>query len=679
MAVPNMRPSTSSSFVAENSGLDIPIIDHHESVADIVRKLHNYLVLAISDTAYSFDHMRALPPCHPVKTLIASLSDNVHNPAIISALMILKWQFAQQEDDNWGLNESRGYACEYVSWQFVTFLSPRQTIEFLLTELSGPTPASALEGGSMATLPFEQVNRSESQEGAERIPLLRQASSSLSHLFGYGTNRSGDSQDMTSEEGLEQEVYAMFSGLNALEIATISTAKKFLSQKPVQRVVNDVWRGAIVLWDNLSVHSKRKPLLFNKRISDPYSRLRVPVYRKTFEAMFFISFLVLYYAVLVERNPFRITSTEAFLYVWIAAFAYDELGGILDAGVLFYGMDFWSLWDLGIVGTGVAFLVTRLVGLGQGSDSIIDLSFDILSLEALFLVPRLCSLMSLNPYFGSLIPVLKEMTKAFLKFLPIVAILYIGFLTTFTMLARDRLSFREMSWILVKVFFGSSYLGFVSDLKPISPLFGYPLMLVFVCLTNILLISSVISLMSLSLTEIMAHAREEYLFQLSIYVLESCSSRRLTYFLPPLNLIPLVCIRPLRLFFPSESVRRARISMLRITHLPFVAIIMIYERSRGYVSHRTQFKIMSHTTGSHLSVNQPGGPTQSVSRLAQNRSLPLAGGKGKASPTARFEAREAGSHPSADSMRLEGVEEVVNDLRTQVEHLTAAIAHRRSR
>ena len=29
-----------------------------------------------------------------------------------------------------------------------------------------------------------------------------------------------------------------------------------------------------------------------------------------------------------------------------------------------------------------------------------------------------------------------------------------GFLTTFTMLARDRLSLQQMSWILIKVFFG---------------------------------------------------------------------------------------------------------------------------------------------------------------------------------------------------------------------------------
>ena len=41
-----------------------------------------------------------------------------------------------------------------------------------------------------------------------------------------------------------------------------------------------------------------------------------------------------------------------------------------------------------IIGTGVAFLIARVVGLARDSDMIIDVSFDILSLEALFLVPR---------------------------------------------------------------------------------------------------------------------------------------------------------------------------------------------------------------------------------------------------------------------------------------------------
>ena len=46
------------------------------------------------------------------------------------------------------------------------------------------------------------------------------------------------------------------------------------------------------------------------------------------------------------------------MYVWIVAFAYDELSGIVDAGVVFYQMDFWSLWNLGIIGVGIAFVIT---------------------------------------------------------------------------------------------------------------------------------------------------------------------------------------------------------------------------------------------------------------------------------------------------------------------------------
>ncbi len=42
-------------------------------------------------------------------------------------------------------------------------------------------------------------------------------------------------------------------------------------------------------------------------MADPYCRLRVPKYQKAFEALFFASFLALYYSVLVERNPGKIT------------------------------------------------------------------------------------------------------------------------------------------------------------------------------------------------------------------------------------------------------------------------------------------------------------------------------------------------------------------------------------
>lgn len=185
------------------------------------------------------------------------------------------------------------------------------------------------------------------------------------------------------------ELADSMAGMNALEIAAVANAKKFLSQEPVQAVIENIWNGEIIFWETLSTLAKKHPKVYNKRTADPFSRLRVPKYQKAFQVAFFIAFLILYYAVLVQRSPSAITATEVLLYIWIAAFAYDEFGEFRDAGILFYGTDFWSIWDLAIILVGVAFFVTRLAGLLKRSGEITDVAFDILSMLALFLVPRL--------------------------------------------------------------------------------------------------------------------------------------------------------------------------------------------------------------------------------------------------------------------------------------------------
>lgn len=78
-----------------------------------------------------------------------------------------------------------------------------------------------------------------------------------------------------------------------------------------------------------------------------------------------------------------------------------------------------------------------IVGLSKHDEKLIGSSFDVLALLALFMVPRVCSVLSLSPYWGTLIPCLKEMGKDFVKFMVLVFIVYLGFLTTFTLVARD--------------------------------------------------------------------------------------------------------------------------------------------------------------------------------------------------------------------------------------------------
>ncbi|KAL8805844.1 MAG: hypothetical protein Q9223_005049 [Gallowayella weberi] len=50
------------------------------------------------------------------------------------------------------------------------------------------------------------------------------------------------------------------------------------------------------------------------------------------------------------------------------------------------------------------------------------------------------------------------------------------------------------------------------------------------------------------------------------------------------NLIALVLFRPLRLCVPAEQLRNARIILLRITHIPYVVAIRIYEGTHRFWS-----------------------------------------------------------------------------------------------
>lgn len=278
----------------------------------------------------------------------------------------LKWHFSTLEPDDRGLNETRANACEIVSWRFLTRLSGRDAVDFCLYELppsetpddeelpearnrnnaaiTDPDESSRLLPENRApdhSLPRPTTSRSTRQQ------LMRTVIQLGNHVFA----------DNDGEEEEEEDPTSSFTGLNALEIAAVADAKKFLSQRLVQKIIYGIWTGDIVFWESLSVHTQKKAQFYNKKKSDPFTRLRVPKYIKTFEVLFFATFLALYYAVLVERDPDKITPLEMLLYIWILAFAYDELSEYLDAG-LFYYTDFWSAWDITIIGVGAAFFIT---------------------------------------------------------------------------------------------------------------------------------------------------------------------------------------------------------------------------------------------------------------------------------------------------------------------------------
>lgn len=148
----------------------------------------------------------------------------------------LKLHFSELEEssDEPGVNEARGYACEFVAWQFLTNLTERETIDFLLYEL--PALPSPSEGGSDA----ENGNRTRTNGSSgpltEESPLLRQGRTSS--YFGTDSVRAGALTSVARSDDFTTK----FENLSALEIAAVSNSKKFLSQRPVQKIINGLWR-----------------------------------------------------------------------------------------------------------------------------------------------------------------------------------------------------------------------------------------------------------------------------------------------------------------------------------------------------------------------------------------------------------------------------------------------------
>lgn len=101
-----------------------------------------------------------------------------------------------------------------------------------------------------------------------------------------------------------------------------------------------------------------------------------------------------------------------------------------------------------------AYLVTRLLGLRRHDLYLSKLAFDILSLSAIVLAPRLCGTFLRD---SLLLLGLRAMLLDFLGFMILACVCSFGFVLSLTILADGAMSMRELAWLCVKISLGSSY------------------------------------------------------------------------------------------------------------------------------------------------------------------------------------------------------------------------------
>ena len=181
-------------------------------------------------------------------------------------LRALRAHFVNVEtDDEPGINDGRAYACEYVSWRLVLHLSEREAIDCLLTELPLEIAArrQSLEGDS------HRHPTRHNGLGISRARSIRLETESLltspTTLEGAPGTFDGTADGDNVGEDENDGFASSFDNLHALEIAAVSGAKKFLSQRVIQKIIEKIWRGDIVFWETLSVGSEKGAKIYNKK------------------------------------------------------------------------------------------------------------------------------------------------------------------------------------------------------------------------------------------------------------------------------------------------------------------------------------------------------------------------------------------------------------------------------
>uniref|UniRef100_V5ETU9 Receptor-activated Ca2+-permeable cation channel n=1 Tax=Kalmanozyma brasiliensis (strain GHG001) TaxID=1365824 RepID=V5ETU9_KALBG len=380
------------------------------------------------------------------------------------------------------------------------------------------------------------------------------------------------------KHGLSAKQYS-----NTLDLAIASSSKRFISTPLCQRCIDGIWNGKVVLSPMQASHAilndsyKKRPLSIYDPTKAPllnHLRLRVPSIRSKLEFVTFVVILVLYVAALAQKGSPTWTVQETLFTIWLFGFAVDELAQLQEHGLSQYMGSLNNLIDGTFCIIAFFWFGLRVSALQTGSLQRSDLSFDCLALGAVLLCPRVAtSIIQDNVIMLSL----KAMFSDFAYFTVLAMICFSGFAYAFYSLAsEDRWTLNAVLWLMLKVWFGSSYLGF-DEAASFSLTFGPPLMIIYTVLSNTLLLTVLISLLSNTFQVVAMNANEEAMFQFACKTMSGITTDAIFSYQPPLNLLAVAIVMPLSFVVSPRWLHKINVFLIRLTSFHVLLFIHFAE------------------------------------------------------------------------------------------------------
>ncbi|KAH8112747.1 receptor-activated Ca2+-permeable cation channel [Phellopilus nigrolimitatus] len=396
---------------------------------------------------------------------------------------------------------------------------------------------------------------------------------------------SGAPQDVVEDvkESLGGDEKDLDDPTSALEMAIATKAKDFLSTAVVQTIVNDIYAGRIVfstvsnrslLADNykpraIEIYDSRKAPFLN------HYRLRVPKYGAILEFLNFVVLMLTFCLCLSNQDFDKLGKWEGVFIVFALGFVLEEYAQAREHGWSIYIASMWNVFDTAFLVIVLTYLGLRIKGLSQGNAYSSELAFDILACGACILFPRLAFFAIKN---NVVILALRGMVVEFVFFICVAAVCFSGLLfTLWTLADKAQWPLKKIMWLMVQIWFGNTYLSF-SQAESFHKVFGPILMTTFAALSNTLLLTILISILSNTFARINENASKEYLFQFTITTIEGVKLDALFSYQPPFNLFAYMLLLPLSWVLSPRALHSVNVFLIRLTSFPVLIVIGIYER-----------------------------------------------------------------------------------------------------
>ncbi|GAA5887686.1 hypothetical protein JCM6882_001496 [Rhodosporidiobolus microsporus] len=488
----------------------------------------------------------------PLEELLAATNE----PSVVYVLLLVRLQFLREGHSalsSSSLNESRAFLCELLAVRLLRHQASTAT---------GKGPGQGLLAMARALVGGFHAFQGASEEVLERIRQKEGYASRVGALSGAGKT-------------------------NALELAILGKARMFIKSQSTQRVIQMIYDGRITYSSSSFIdilpdrYKNKRIALYNVRqapLLDHY-RLRVPKYRNMIE---FGSFLVLFVAfilVIVDRHAreptvSRISFMEVFFAIYSMGYSLDKLASIAEHGWSVYAAGLTNGLDAASVPIYIAAFALRVHSLVTNDPHSSDRAYAILSTAACLLFPRLAFTAISN---NLLILSLRAMLADFLYLLGITVFCFVGFVFALNHLSEGDYSVGRISEWLVFIFFGLDGSG-IDESPRFDPILGPILFVSFAALSNTLLTSVLVAILSTTYATIAADAAAEDMFRKAVNCFEGVKSNSLFDYVPPFNMVALAILWPLSHFLSPRWFHKINVLATRTLSLPILLLIALYER-----------------------------------------------------------------------------------------------------